>query len=109
MKLSEDAFLAPEKFQEYLLKKLPDNDKSGFLASAGYTIENWERLAFDVQKQLLPLDAARSRETLFGDLYEIHGVLAGPNGKSLKVVSIWMIESESKKTKFITLYPEKEK
>lgn len=109
MKLPANAFLAPEKFQEYLLKKMPDNDKSGFLASAGYTIGNWEQLAFDIQKQLLPLDAMRSRETLFGDLYEIHGVLAGPNGKKLSVVSIWMIESGSKQTKFITLYPNKEK
>jgi hypothetical protein len=56
----------------------------------------------------LTLDASFLRETPFGDLYEIRGILIGPAGKKLKVVTIWMKEIESKKTKFITLFPNKE-
>jgi len=108
LKLPENTVLAPEKFQEYLLKKMPDNDKSIFLGIAGYTLKNWKRLVDDIRKQLLPLDALFVRESPFGNLYKILGVLSGPNGKKLKIVSIWMIESESKVAKFITLYPDKE-
>ena len=109
MKLSKNALLAPEKFHGYLLKKMVDNDKSVFLESAGYTIDKWKLLVDDIRGQLLPLDAILTRETPFGNMYEICGTLTGPNRKVLKVVSIWMIETESKVTKFITLYPDKEK
>ena len=109
MKLPENSILAPEKFHGYLLKKMPDNDKSIFLAIAGYSLENWNLLVNDIRTQILPLDAVFERETPFGNLYEIRGIITGPNGKTLKVVSIWMIESKSKVSKFITLYPDKEK
>lgn len=102
MRLPENTVFAPEKFHEYLLKRMPDNDKSIFLGIAGYTLKNWKRLSDDIQTQLLPLDAVFERETPFGNLYEIRAKLTGPNGKSLKVVSIWMMESESKISKFIT-------
>ena len=38
MKLPADAVIAREKLTRYLLRKLPENDKSGFLAMAGYTV-----------------------------------------------------------------------
>lgn len=88
---------------------MPDNDKSIFLGIAGYTLKNWNRLADDIRTQLLPHDALLVRETPFGNLYKVRGVLLGPNGKKLKVVSIWMTEYETKVSKFITLYPDKEK
>jgi hypothetical protein len=109
LKLPEHTILAPEKFHAYLLKKLRDNDKSAFLGMAGYTLKNWKRLADDIRTQLLSLEASFVRETPFGTLYEIRGVLSGPNGMKLRVVSVWMTESESKTSKFITLYPDKEK
>jgi hypothetical protein len=43
--------------------------------------------------------------TEYGDKYRIRGVLAGPNGRALNVVTIWMTETATGKTKFITLYP----
>ena len=36
-----------------------------------------------------------------------HGLL-GPNGVSLRVITIWMAEYASRQTKFITLFPDKE-
>ncbi len=40
-------------------------------------------------------------------MFEINGVLHGPNGKDLEVCTIWMLEHESKLTKFITMYPQR--
>jgi hypothetical protein len=42
-----------------------------------------------------------------GQMYEIRGKLTGPNGKSLLVCTIWLTETETKSTKFITMYPDK--
>ena len=105
MKLPADAVIAPEKLTLYLLRWRPEDDKSAFLARAGYTLENPDRLRHDIQTQLLPLDAEFVEATEYGPKYLIRGSLRGPNGRELPVVTIWMIEEASQQTKFITLYP----
>lgn len=47
MKLPADLEITPEKLTNYLLVKLPRNDKSKFLAMAGYGMSNWEVLHSD--------------------------------------------------------------
>ncbi|XGV96221.1 MAG: DUF6883 domain-containing protein [Leptolyngbya sp. BL-A-14] len=109
MKLPHDAEIAPAKLTKYLLVWRDADDKSKFLARAGYVQENWQQLEADLRRQILSLEAVPSNEpNRFGDVYEIRGVLKGINGVNLAVVTIWMIEYETRQTKFITLYPDKE-
>lgn len=109
MKLSRDAVIAEAKLTKYLLVWRDADDKSKFLEQAGYTLGNWQQLEADIRNQILPLEAVPSDEpNRFGDVYEIRGVLSGENGIDLAVLTIWMIEYETKVTKFITLYPDKE-
>ena len=108
MRLSEKATIAKEKITDYLLKWQPDNDKSTFLRLAGYTPDNWERLLHDIRTQILSSDAEPIRKTAYGDLFRIRAELLGPNGVILRVVTIWIEEFPSGKTKFITLFPDKE-
>jgi hypothetical protein len=109
VRLQIDAVIARAKLVDYLLKSLPQNDKSQFLAKAGYTQENWQQLERDLRMQILRLDAVFLENTRFGDRYEIRGTLTGVNGVVLPVVTIWMVESASQETKFITLFPNKSK
>ncbi len=106
MKLLADAVIAAEKVRRYLLVRQTRGDKSAFLARAGYTLENADQLRNDLRTQLLPLDATPLHSTKFGEFYEIHAPLAGPNGVTLRIRSIWMKEHLSGATKFITLIPE---
>ncbi|MFE4106687.1 DUF6883 domain-containing protein [Almyronema epifaneia] len=109
MRLSLETVIAEAKLTRYLLVWREADDKSMFLAQAGYTLENWQQLEADLRSQILPLEAVPSDEpNRFGDVYEIRGVLRGVNDIDLAVVTIWMIEYETKVTKFITLYPDKE-
>ena len=108
MTLPENAIITREKITDYLLKWQPDNDKSQFLARAGYSLNNWHRLLEDIRTQILPVEAEFMRKTVYGDLFRIQGKLLGPNGVSLKVITIWMTEYASGQTKFITLFPDKE-
>ncbi|MGK7904982.1 MAG: DUF6883 domain-containing protein [Hormoscilla sp.] len=107
MKLSANTIIAEAKITQYLLKYIPKDDKSLFLARAGYYQENWQQLERDLREQILPLDATLIEQTRYGDKYRIRGTLTGPNGMSLQVITIWMIESELGQTKFITLFPDK--
>jgi hypothetical protein len=86
---------------------LPENDKSGFLALAGYTLENADRLGSDIRSQILTEEAEFVAGTEYGDTYCIRADITGPNGKSLRVMTIWLTEEATGTTKFITLYPAK--
>lgn len=108
MKISVNATITREKITDYLLKRQPDNDKSKFLARAGYSSDNWQRLLEDIRTQILPTEAELMRKTAYGDLFRIRGKLLGPNGVSLRVITVWMAEYASQQTKFITLFPDKE-
>jgi len=108
LKLPLRATIAKEKITDYLLKWQPDNDKSKFLGLAGYTPNHGKRLVNDIRTQILPGDAALLRKTAYGDLFRIRGELIGPNGVTLRVVTIWMKEHVSRETKFITLFPDRE-
>jgi hypothetical protein len=107
MKLPLDTLIARRKVSEYLLVSRPEDDKSAFLARAGYGPETADRLLADLRTQLLPLEARLLEAGEYGTKYEIRGKLTGPNGRSLRVVSIWMIEDAGGKAKFVTLYPDK--
>jgi hypothetical protein len=107
MKLPPDSVIPLEKFTRYLLVAQKRADKSAFLSRAGYSQENAERLLNDLRSQILPLDATPAGETQFGDFFEVRGTLHGPNGKNLRVKTIWVREHLRGAVRFITLLPDK--
>ena len=107
MKLPQDALIAPKKISHYLLVWREENDKSGFLATAGYTSKDARQLAEDLRTQLLPGKAEQLDRGEYGGKYIIRGRLKGPNGRVLNVISVWMIENSTGRAKFVTLYPDK--
>jgi hypothetical protein len=107
MKLPSDTLIATEKLTQYLLTLRRHNDKSLWLYRAGYTIKNWQLLEKDLRRQIISLDAIPTENTRYGQMYEIKGNLIGPNGKTLSVCTIWMTETATGDTKFITMYPQK--
>jgi len=107
MRLPDDTLIATEKLTGYLLKWRPADDKSTFLAEAGYTLENAEKLMTDIREQLLTLEAEMIEQTDYGPKYRIRGLITGPNGRALRVVTIWMSEEATRMTKLITLFPDK--
>ncbi len=106
MKLPADTIILRRKVTEYLLRHRMENDKSGFLALAGYTLDNPDQILRDLRSQLLALDAEQFEETEYGLKHRIRGTLTGPNGRALRVLSIWMKEDATGETKFVTLRPD---
>jgi len=109
MKLPADSLIAVEKITRYLLVPLARGDKSAFLSRAGYISDNPQQLLDDLRSQVLPRDAVAAGENMFGRYFEVRGLLRGPNGLDLSVRTIWMTEHLSGRTKFVTLFPDKEK
>lgn len=107
MTLPEYTIIAPAKLTRYLLRPRSEDDKSRFLAQAGYTLENSDRLMADLRQQILPLEAELLDETEYGTKYQIRGTLTGPNARALRILTVWMKESATNQTKFVTLFPDK--
>ena len=105
MKLPADTDIAPVKFTRYLLLPQLRSDKSRYLARAGYTPANVERLIDDLRRQILPLDATHARSTQFGETYLIDGPLLGPSGGRIFVRTVWLKHPLSGKVHFVTLIP----
>jgi len=105
MKLPENTLIAQEKLTHYLLVHKKRNDKSQWLAQAGYTLENWQVLEYDLRKQILSINADPIETNDYGQLYEIKGKLVSFKGVTLSICTIWMIERETNISKFVTMYP----
>lgn len=103
--LDPNAIIPSAKLTKYLLVRLPKDDKSQFLAKAGYTLSNWQDLAKDLRQQILPLEATPTVLTEFGQKSEIHGTLTGSNGVTLNVITVWIVNQTE--TRFVTLVPQK--
>lgn len=108
MKLPPHVVIAPAKLQNYLLVHQTKNDKSAWLASAGYQQANWPTLLQDLLTLIRTTEAVPDENNHYGQSYIVVGILQGPNGKRLTVRTIWMTEHETGQTKFVTMYPEKE-
>jgi len=45
----------------------------------------------------------------YGVKWEVEGTLVGPNGQVLRVVTVWITLEGSGETRFVTLFPDRER
>jgi hypothetical protein len=57
-------------------------------------------------ERILLNEATLNKQTKFGDIYEIKGLLQGVNGINLRVSTYWIIDSLTKETRFVILLPD---
>jgi len=106
MKLPQDTIISERKLREYLLTPRREDDKSGYLALAGYSQISWRQLETDLRRLVSYEDAGLIRTTQYGDMYEIKGRLTGPNGRVLNVSTFWIRLNANQETRFVTLVPD---
>ena len=108
---ADRAYVDPGKLRGYLLA--PDNPKSRgkvrAFVDAGYSAKEWQLLA-DHLKQLARFGLARpGRVSVFGEKYEVDGILRSPNGGSLGVRTIWIVRPGEDFPRFVTAYPRRQR
>lgn len=110
MRLPTALVIPDAKVDDYLLIRKSKNDKSQFLAKAGFTAENPEDLKTALRIQAVSADAVLDRiDDEYGQFYRVAGDLVGVNGVSLSVVTIWVERRSDSQFQFVTLVPLKEK
>lgn len=108
MKLPGDLLIAEEKLTGYLLVWRARNDKSAYLAQAGYELSNWKVLEDDLRRLAATAEAKSEGTNPFGEFFAARGELHGPNGVILRVKTVWIRLAETQETRFVTLFPDKE-
>ena len=104
MKIPGDACIPKEKLTEYLLAPKNKNDKSRFLAQAGFIRQNPEVLAEAIRNLIAENEAQYERKTVYGTLYRVEGKLRGVHD-ILTVVTIWILLDANGQYRFVTLKP----
>jgi uncharacterized protein DUF6883 len=109
MRIPPDAMIPMEKLRAYLLTAREWDDKSKFLAQGGFSRENPHLLLAAIRELAATAEAMEDRVNEYGAFLRAEGVLTGPNGRTLAVVTIWLQSRADGRTRFVTLKPRKEK
>jgi len=106
----ERAVIAPAKIRDYLLSTSHPvgRFKAPFFASLGYTKTTWRRLDEDLRSLAASGDAEFGKDSPYGQKYEIRGILKGPSGRSVGVLTVWIIRFGGDVPQFVTAFPEEE-
>jgi pilus assembly protein TadC len=105
MRVPENLIIPETKITQYLLVLKARNDKSKFLAQAGFTQENSEALRLAIQQQAIDKEAIEEKRNEYGTFYQVAGELIGVNGVSLSVVTVWLQRQIDGEFQFVTLKP----
>ena len=109
VKLPESVVIPEDKFVRYLLLPRQESDKSQFLGIAGYTLATWSVLAHDLYNLAKTHEISDTTTSPYGIKWEVQGTLAGPHGQILHVVTVWITLEASGATRFVTLFPDRER
>jgi endonuclease III len=105
MKIPEEAVIPDEKITCYLLVWKTRNDKSKFLAQAGFTQNKAEDLKLALQILIKNYEAVEDGENEYGIFYQVRGILMGINGVNLNIITIWLKRKVDHQFQFVTLKP----
>src|SRR5215207_7419591 len=108
LKIPAEALIPMEKLTRYLLVARVRDDKSKFLAQAGFTQQNPHLLLAAIRGLAAGAEAMEDGANQYGEFLRAEGELVGPNGRMLPVVTIWLHRRQDGKVQFVTLKPRKE-
>ncbi|HEY9633953.1 MAG TPA: hypothetical protein V6D14_11130 [Coleofasciculaceae cyanobacterium] len=107
MRIPADAVIPEEKLTRYLLIPRARDDKSKFLAQAGFTQENPKLLLISLRLLASSAEAVEDGTNEYGTFYRVEGELQGANERNLAVVTIWIRWDLDGSFHFVTLKPQK--
>jgi hypothetical protein len=86
MQIPSTAIIPADKLSKYLLVHRPWDDKSGYLARAGFRLTEPHQLDNAIRRMIVLYEAVEDGTNDYGTFYRVAGELLGPTGVSLPVV-----------------------
>ena len=100
------ALVSPDKITGYLLSTSSKKGapKARFFYQHGFGRENWQALAEALREHALHARVYRQWADKFGQRYDAVGPLTTPSGRTIIIVSGWIIGQGSSDPRLITAY-----
>lgn len=104
---SERAFINPSKLESYLLSETHPEGKSKakLLRDCGFNDENVSFLEQSLLEIARVNPVIETITTVHGTKYMIEGILETPSTKSLRFLTVWIIDTNQNMPRFVTAYP----
>lgn len=105
----KDAVIPKAKFTQYALNPDKDPDKArAFERALGYTADNADELIKQIYDKIPEYDAKEKPDKGWGKRYEVIMDIAGPNGKTAKVLTAWIDDKNTGEMRLTSVYIDKE-
>ena len=109
MNIPDDAVIPDGKITHYILVLKAKDDKSQFLAQAGFTQNNPDLLKTSIRELANNVEAIPDIQNEYGQFFLVIGEITGLVDRQLLVTTVWLQRAIDQKFQFITLKPYKEK
>jgi len=106
VKLQGNIVIPDAKLTQYLLIPRQEDDKSKFLAQAGFTQDNPDQLKQAILTLIQTNDAISDRQDKYGIYYRVEGELVGCD-RTVAVVTVWIERTQDRTIQFVTLKPKR--
>jgi hypothetical protein len=105
---AEYATIEDAKVRDYLLSSRHPTGrfKSRVFLALGYSPSRWQQLRDDLLDLGRRGDCIAGTASPHGRKFAVSGTLLGPKGASARIVSIWIIATDTTAPRFVTAYPE---
>jgi hypothetical protein len=103
----EKAYIPLPKLHNYLLSKIHSIGKwkAGFFLSLGFDATK----ADDLERHLIAIahseDVREVMSSTHGTKYVVDGLLQAPDGRSVQMRTVWIIDVGEDRPRFVTAYP----
>ena len=104
---AERAIVDEAKVRAYLLstEHPVGRFKAALFRRLGFTQSNWQDLQQALRVHARVSDATLDSTSTYGRKFRVHAMLQGPTGRSMTVVSVWIIRSGEELPRFVTAFP----
>lgn len=106
----DNAFIQPQKLTKYLLSETHDvgKSKAKFFREIGFNQTNLEQLKQELLNVAKIAVVTEVIETIHGAKYVIIDAIKAPSGRSVTILTVWMIDRGETAPRFITARPYKQ-
>lgn len=105
----KNAVIPKAKFTQYALNPDKDPDKArAFEKALGYTMDNADELISQIYSKIPEYNAKEKPDNGWGKRYEVIMDIAGPNGKTAKVLTAWIDDKNTGEMRLTSVYVDRE-
>lgn len=104
----ENAYITLDKLSDYLLLRSHPvgGSKARYLRSAGFNETNLQKLQEGLLNIAQSGEVQNQVSTPYGEKFIMSGQIWAPNGNLIHLKTVWIIDQNQNKPRFVTAYPE---